>query len=226
MASKLTEKQKQLLDANLNTRIGLKTYEDGLWGSQGNRDFVYFELLDESNNLIQFENIPSSEFIVNTDNNNIEFYPGNHIRTLGYQSGVFNIRYNFLRKLAGDESPVLLHTLNKNNTKIGDVYTNINAIYVTEDSLIYAATEENYKLNPTTTEQLAIEELAFQIHEISPSRTELRLSAKKINGTYHDDFIDIQSAVKLREVVNQISFIGGEIYDTKDLILTTVAGWV
>tara|TARA_R110002096_G_scaffold108848_1_gene238243 strand:+ start:2173 stop:8862 length:6690 start_codon:yes stop_codon:yes gene_type:complete len=224
VASKLTEKQKQLLDANLNTRIGLKTYEDGLWGSQGNRDFVYFELLDESNNLIQFENIPSSEFIVNTDNNNIEFYPGNHIRTLGYQSGVFNIRYNFLRKLAGDESPVLLHTLNKNDTKIGDVYTNINAIYVTEDSIVYAATEENYKLNPTTTEQLAIEELAFQIHEISPSRTELRLSAKKINGTYHDDFIDIQSAVKLREVVNQISFIGGEIYDTKDLILTTVAG--
>ena len=53
MASKLTEKQKQLLDANLNTRIGLKPYEDGLWGSQGNRDFVYFELLDESNNLIQ-----------------------------------------------------------------------------------------------------------------------------------------------------------------------------
>ena len=126
MASKLTEKQKQLLDANLNTRIGLKPYEDGLWGSQGNRDFVYFELLDESNNLIQFENIPSSEFVVNTDNNNIEFYPGNHIRTLGYQSGVFNIRYNFLRKLAGDESPVLLHTLNKNDTKIGDVYKIIN----------------------------------------------------------------------------------------------------
>jgi len=224
VASKLTEKQKQLLDANLNTRIGLKPYEDGLWGSQGNRDFVYFELLDESNNLIQFENISSSEFVVNTDNNDIEFYPGNHIRTLGYQSGVFNIRYNFLRKLAGDESPVLLHTLNKNDTKIGDVYTNINAIYVTEDSIVYAATEENYKLNPTTTEQLAIEELTFQIHEISPSRTELRLSAKKINGTYHDDFIDIQSAVKLREVVNQISFMGGDIYDTKNLQLTLQNG--
>jgi len=221
VASKLTEKEKQLLDANLNTRIGLKPYEDGLWGSQGSKDFVYFELFDNFGNLIQFENIPSSEFVVNTDNNNIEFYPGNHIRNLGYQSGVFNIKYNFLRRLAGNESPVLLHTLNKNNTKIGDVYTNTNNIYITDDSIVYAANEEDYKLNPTTTEQLAIEDLTYQIHEISPSRTEVRLKAKKINGSYTDEFVDIQTAVKLQDVSNQISFNGDAIYDATDLILTT-----
>ena len=98
MASKLTEKQKQFLDANISTRVGQKPYEDGLWGEQGNKDFVHLQLFDESNNLIEFKSVPSSEFVINTDNNNIEFYPGRHIRELGYQSGVFNIKYNFLRK--------------------------------------------------------------------------------------------------------------------------------
>ena len=224
MASRLTEKEKQLLDANISTRVGLKPYEDGLWGSQGSKDFVHFQLFDENNNLIEFKSVPSSQFVVNTNNDNIEFYPGRHIRELGYQSGVFNVRYNFLRKLAGDEMPVLLHTVQKNSTKVGDVYTNINAIYVTEDSIVYAATEQDYKDNPTTTEQLAVEEMTYQIETISPSRTELRLKAKKINGSYQDDFIDIQTAVTLRDVQNNIGFIGGQVYDTKDLILTTEAG--
>ena len=220
MASKLTEKQKQLLDANISTRVGQKPYEDGLWGEQGNKDFVHLQLFDESNNLIEFKSVPSSEFVINTDNNNIEFYPGRHIRELGYQSGVFNIKYNFLRKLAGDEMPVLLHTIQKNDTKVGDVYTNMNAIYVTEDSLVYAATEEDYKNNPTTTEQLSIEDLTYQIDTISPSRTEVRLKSKKINGSYQDDFIDLQTAIILKEVQNKISFIGGTLYDSTQLILT------
>ena len=74
MASQLTNKDKLLLDANLSTRVGLKPYEDGLWGTQGNKDFVHFQLFDENNNLIQFENFSSSQFSINTSNNNIEFY--------------------------------------------------------------------------------------------------------------------------------------------------------
>ena len=165
-----------------------------------------------------------SKFELNITNNNIEFYPGNHIRNLGYESGVFNVRYNFLRKLAGDESPVLLHTVNKGDTKVGDVYTNTNNIYITEDSLVYSGTEEEYRGNPSIAEQLAIEDLKYRIDEISPSRTEVRLKAKKINGSYMDDFIDIQTAVKLKEVNNNLNFIGGDIYDSIDLMLTPEAG--
>ena len=224
MASQLTNKDKLLLDANLSTRVGLKPYEDGVWGSQGNKDFVHFQLFDENNNLIQDENLSLSKFELNITNNNIEFYPGNHIRNLGYESGVFNVRYNFLRKLAGDESPVLLHTVNKGDTKVGDVYTNTNNIYITEDSLVYSGTEEEYRGNPSIAEQLAIEDLKYRIDEISPSRTEVRLKAKKINGSYMDDFIDIQTAVKLKEVNNNLNFIGGDIYDSIDLMLTPEAG--
>ena len=70
-------------------------------------------------NLIQYRNLPISEFVAS--DGNVEFFPGNHIRAMGYQSGVFNVKYNFLRRLAGDESAVLTHTINKSSTKIGDV---------------------------------------------------------------------------------------------------------
>ena len=51
MASKLIQRDKELLNAHITKRVGQKPYEDGLWGSQGNRDFVYFEIYDNQNNL-------------------------------------------------------------------------------------------------------------------------------------------------------------------------------
>ena len=194
MSSQLKEKDLQLLDASTPIRVGQKPYEDGLWSTQGSKDFVHFQLYDDNNNLIEFRSLPLTEFIVN--NNNIEFYPGKHIRSMGYQSGTFNAKYNFLRKLAGDESAVLVHTINKSDTKRGDVYTNMNAVHVTDDGLIFAATEADYKASPSNIEPLAIEDLKYQIDLISPSRTEIRLRAKNVNGSYKDDFLDIQSGIQ------------------------------
>ena len=208
MASKLTERDKNLLDASNFQIIGNKPYEDGKWGSKGDRDFVHFQIFDSSNNLIQYDNLPLSDFIINSSNDNVEFYPGSHIRKLGFESGVFTIRYNFLRKLAGNESAVLVHTLDKNDTKIGDVYTNTDNIYITEDGIIYAGTEEQYRDNPTTTEQLKIEDLKYQIHEISPSRTEVRLRAKQINSSYISDFVNIQTPYTIQDTNTEINFLG------------------
>ena len=115
MASKLSQKHKGLLDAHITKRVGQKPYENGLWGTQSNKDFVYFELSDNLNNLIEFKNLPLSEFSINETNNNIEFYPGNHIRNLGFESGVFTVSYNFLRRLAGDEASVLVKTKDSEN---------------------------------------------------------------------------------------------------------------
>ena len=80
MASKLTERDKNLLDASNFQIIGNKPYEDGKWGSKGDRDFVHFQIFDSSNNLIQYDNLPLSDFIINSSNDNVEFYPGSHIR--------------------------------------------------------------------------------------------------------------------------------------------------
>ena len=208
MASRLRERDKNLLDANNFQVVGSKPYEDGKWGSKGDRDFVHFQIFDASSNLIQYDNLPLSNFIINSSNDNVEFYPGAHIRNLGFESGTFTIRYNFFRKLAGDESAVLVHTLDKNDTKIGDVYTNTDNIYITEDGIIYAASERDYKDNQSTTEQLKIEDLKYQIHEISPSRTEVRLRAKQINSSYIDDFVNIQTPYTIKETNTQIDFLG------------------
>ena len=56
MASQLSQQDSKFLDANLLKKVGTLPHEDGLWGSQGNRDFVHFQLFDENDNLIQYEN--------------------------------------------------------------------------------------------------------------------------------------------------------------------------
>ena len=219
MASKLTERHKNILDANLIDIVGNKPYENGKWGTK-DEDFVYLEIYDTNDNLIEYTNLPVSQFILNSANDNVEFYPGSNIRSLGFESGTFKLRYNFLRKLAGDDSTVLVHTLDKNNTKIGDIYSNQNKLHITEDGIVFAATEQEYKDSPTTAEQLAVEDLKYQIHEISPSRTEVRLRAKQINGTYIDDFVNIQTKNIYQPVDVKINFIGGNIYETKTLSIT------
>ena len=221
MASQLTDRDKELLDGNNVVRVGDYPYEDGYWGTKSGRDFVHFQIFDVNGNLIQYENLPLSQFSVN--NKNILLYPGNHIRNLGFESGVFNVKYNFLRKLAGHESAVLVHTLDKSTTKIGDVYTNTNNIYITEEGIIYSGTEEEFRASPTIAEQLRIEDLKYQIDEISPSRTEVRLKAKQINSSYISDFVNIQTSIKTEETDVDISF-DGDVFESKKLTISPPNG--
>ena len=204
MASQLTERDKQLLDGDNISRVGSYAYEDGYWGSQGYKDFVHFQILDTNRNLIQYDNLPISEFLLSGDN--VQFYPGKHIRSLGFETGTFIVRYNFLRKLAGDESSVLVRTVDKGDTRVGDLYQDLNDIYITEDGIIYTGTEEAFLNSPNNSEQLRIEDLKYQIDEISPSRTEVRLRAKHINSSYIDDFVNVQTSIKTELTEDDISF--------------------
>ena len=223
MASKLTQRDLDILDANDFDIVGNKPYEDGRWGSHANRDFVHLQLFDANNNLVQYENLSADKFILKDNTDNVEFFPGSHIRSLGFETGIFNVKYNFLRKLAGDESSVLVRTVDKTSasgeTKIGDIYESVNPIYITDDGLIYTGTEQNYKDNPDTVEQLRIEDLKYQIDKISPNRTEVRLKAKQINSSYINDFVDIQTPYNLLETETSINFLGNG-FETKVLNIT------
>ena len=220
MASKLGQRDKELLNAHITKRVGQRPYEDGLWGSQGNRDFAYLEIYDSQNNLIEFKNLSLAEFSVNT-NNNIEFYPGKHITELGFDSGTFKVKYNFLRKLAGDDASVLVRT--KAGLE-GDIYNNLSNIYITDDGKVYIGTEEQFRDNGNTGEQLAIEDLKYQIDEISPSRKEVRLKAKNINGDYILDFVDIQTPINLVQIDSVIDFIGTDLNDSNALTISPDTG--
>ena len=149
-----------------------------MWGQQGYRDFAYLEIYDDSNNLIDFRNLPQSEFTKNTDNGNIEFYVGDHLRNFGFNNGIFNVNYYFFRKLAGDEQAVLVR--NKPGFE-GQLYgANFN---IQPDGKVYTGTEQAFQESPGTAEQLTVEDLKYQIDAISPSRTEVRLKAKNIKGS-------------------------------------------
>ena len=65
MASRLNDRDRQLLNAYQTKRVGEKPYEDGLWASQGNKDFAYLEVYDDSNNLIDFRNLSTDKFSLN-----------------------------------------------------------------------------------------------------------------------------------------------------------------
>ena len=67
-----------------------------------------------------------------------------HIRSLGFESGKFTLRYNFLRKISWWWVSSTSY-LDKNDTKIGDVYTNINKLYITDDGIVYNVTEQEFE---------------------------------------------------------------------------------
>ena len=100
MASQLAERDRLLLNAYQDKRVGEKPYEDGLWSSQGNKDFAYLEVYDDSNNLIDFRNLSTDKFSTKLDNNTITFYIGDHLRDAGFNNGVYKVNYRFFRKIS------------------------------------------------------------------------------------------------------------------------------
>jgi len=201
MASKLNERDTQLLNAFQTKKVGEKPYENGLWGSQGSKDFSYLEIYDDSNNLIDFRNLPHNKFTKNPNNGSIEFYVGSHLRELGFNNGIFNVNYRFFRKLAGDETAVLVR--NKPGFE-GEIHTS--TFNIQPDGKVYTGTEQSFRENPTTSEQVSVEDLKYSIDTISPSRTEVRLKAKNIKGPYKNDFVNIQTAVMSDTIEGVINF--------------------
>ena len=179
MASQLSERDRLLLNAYQDKKVGEKPYENGVWSEQGSDDFAYLEVYDDSNNLIDFRNLGVDKFSINSNSSNITFYIGDHLRDAGFNNGTYNVRYRFFRKLAGDERAVLVR--NKAPFE-GDIWTQ--QFNIRPDGKVYTGTEEEFINNPTIAEQLSIEDLKYQIDEVSPNRTEVRLKAKKIIGDY------------------------------------------
>ena len=83
---------------------------------------------------------------------------------------------------------------------------------------------EQFKDNQNTNEQLAIEDLRYQIDEISPSRKEVRLKAKNIKGDYILDFVDIQTPINMVQIDSVIDFIGIDLNDSNALTISPDTG--
>ena len=196
MANQLSIRDRELLNTNNDRIIGQRPYEAGKFKDQGDKDFILFELLDTSGRVILHKSL-SSAVALDYNDTYLGLFPAQDIKDAGFKSGTFRVRYQFLRRLAGNDSSVLLHTQSPNE---GIIYPQTNDFHITDDGKVYIGTEAEYNSSDGQQEQLRVESLTYQIDSISPSRTEVRLKAKNIKssndlggrGAYQNDFFQLQ----------------------------------
>ena len=176
MASKLSSRDRELLSTQQQRKVGLRPYENGYFGLQ-TADFILFELFDTSGNLITHKNLSSLNASQNTPTS-LALHPAEDIKSSGYNSGIFKVKYQFLRKLAGDDITVLIKT--KPAQSEGEIYSTTNNFHITDDGLIFEGTEQDWQQAAAASVPLKIEDYKYQIDRISPSRTEVLLKAKNI----------------------------------------------
>ena len=213
MASQINDVDKLRLLRGITKKVGDKPYENGYWGNN-DRDYVLVELLDEEGNLIEYKDIRKADAVVGIDDDFIKVRPSSHLKLFGYNTGKFKIRYRFIRNLAGREDPVLLRTKTGFERDIYPVLPSAENIHITDDGKIYKGSETEYLAEPDIAEQLLITNFKYNIETISPTRQEIRLSAKPIHDgnlgpwRYETDFLNLQEAVKIENIESDIGFVG------------------
>ena len=126
MANQLSIRDRELLNTNSDRIIGQRPYEAGKFKDQGDNDFILFELLDTSGRVILHKSL-SSAVAQDYNDTHIGLYPAQDIKDAGFKSGTFRVRYQFLRRLAGNDSSVLLHTQQPNE---GIIYPQTNDFHI------------------------------------------------------------------------------------------------
>ena len=199
MASKLTPTDKQLLSAGNKIRIGNKPYENGIFGSNPNRDFVLAKILNSQNAIIESTIKPYSEIELDAEEKLI-IKPVQELNNSGIKSGRYNLEYNFLRRLAGSEDDVLVKTV-PNEQGNFDIFENLDAIEVTDEGIIY----EKKNISGDYFErgqELQLKKLTLLVDAISSTRTEVRLKTQEINGRNNfEDFSRLGESVRRTTVI-------------------------
>ena len=198
MASQISPRIKQLLNAGGFQVVGTEKYNLGPYGTLEGQDYIKFSVIDPATNNVVAQNVLEPKII----NDNVTCFPGQDLRDLGFQSGTFRVRYEFLRRLAGEDENVLVHLT---EAKAGEIYQG--PFYIDRQGRFFAG-------NPSTpqNEQLLRESKNYQIHNISPSRTELRIKAKNIKD---DDYLE-----KLSEMGSKYKTITSTLDDPAFLIFS------
>ena len=152
------------------------------------RDYVEAHIFDTSENFI--ENIIVDKKLITKDNNNkIIIKTGTLLRRAGYDRGRYIVKYNFLRKLAGDTTPILI---DKDGLQFNEpIDTSANGtVTIKSDGRIFTKTE--------VPKELFLKDNKYFLHEISDSRKEVRLVTQQIkNDKYLRDFFNLQKETKL-----------------------------
>ena len=191
MASTLSEKDKELLQIR-----GSKTFDFtdpkfsylGQRFSEDSRDFVEVYIYDTNENFIESSVVDSVDYELDTDDT-VKLKTGTILRKLGYDRGRYVVKYKFLRKLAGDYQNVLVYA-------DGTIFNPPEGVDSNENGNV-AIDPNGEMFERTTHKQLFLREYKYFIHEISPSRKEIRLATQEIhNERYLQDFFYLQNGSK------------------------------
>ena len=194
MRSDLSLADKQILSTNKRINLNNSEYRyiGGLFGTNKN-DYVEALIYDADNNLIETSIVNPDDYIIN--NMGVNLKTGNILRKLGYDRGRFIVRYNFLRKLAGSYETILVDEENK---IWNDSY------HVMDDGTIMDGESHDV----STQKKLFLKENKYIVHEISPSRTEVRLIPQNINdSTYKQNLVRTSKQRIVKNLDNTVEFL-------------------
>ena len=216
MSSQLRAQDKQRLLSGKTKMVGMRPYENGMWGFNSVRDRVIIEIYDSTGNFIEYRDLSVAEAFVEVEDF-IKLKPGKNLsENFDYKTGKFRVRYRFIRELAGKEKPILLRTKTGFESEIFPVSNTADNIFIDDTGKIYKGTLQEFNANPAVAEQLLLTDYKYKIDKISSSRTEVRLTAKNIQdisiggGSGHQyitDFQKLQESTRVEGIPQTIEFI-------------------
>jgi hypothetical protein len=195
MKSKLSEKDLELLQIKGNVNIDptipeysylFPRFDGGVDGNE--RDYVEAHIFDTSENFLESA-VVNKEYVNKAEDNSIKIKTGTFLRKIGYDRGRYVVKYNFFRKLAGDHKPILVDAGGVIFNEAIDTGDGGNIVIQSDGRIFTKNKEQNI--------ELFLRENKYFIHEISPSRKEVRLATQQIkNDKYLRDFFNLQRESK------------------------------
>ena len=177
--SRLNQKDLQILQTGLDIDFNSPEYSylDGAFGENPN-DYIEVLIHDEQENFLESGIVEKENYEIRPLG--VKLKTGTILRKFGYDRGRYVVKYNFFRKTAGSYENLLVDE---------------NQIPFSGESNI---NEQTGKITDENGRELFIKENKYLIHEISPSRTELRLTAQNIRGRqYVSEFFNFQRGKKV-----------------------------
>lgn len=199
MKTSLSQKDRDILFKNQFSDLGFGTHPD---------DYVQALLYDTNDNLIETSIVESSDYSI--ENGSVKLKTGTVIRKMGFDRGRYRIKYNFLRKKAGSFETILVDGSNQ-------VYNG--PFHVMENGYIMKGEE-----HVDGAERLFLKENKYIIHEISPSRNEVRIIGQNIDDKKYIDDLFYSGKQRKRETVDfNVKFVtsnpGGTANELKDSLV-------
>ena len=177
--SRLNKTDLELLQTGQS--VDLSAEENAYLGgefTENPNDYVEVLIYDAKENFLESAVVDSQDYI---PDGGIKLKTGTILRKLGYEKGRYIVKYNFLRKVAGSYENILVGANNQRYTGEFDPNNKTDIDRIGND--------------------LFIKEYKYFIHEISPSKLEVRLAVDTIKEPEHNyrylrDFYNMQKTTK------------------------------